>query len=540
MKKSKWLITICALIAIILSFDTLININRTHAKTEGHNTVHIKDGVMKIGWFYLDPYFIPEKSLGGITSLTGLDVQLTRAITKVAGYIEKYTYIPWGTQIRNLKEGEQHFAGTATYTKERTSFVHFSKPYRREENSFYVRKGDGAKFSFKPGDMTTFLQEVKSNKLKIAITAGWAFASDEINKFIQDPKNKHHFIETKGTYDNVNLLLRGNVDAVLDDRVAASTAIWKSGSTEKLEEVFLGIGVPIHFMFSKKLVPKAVVDKFNYAIDKVRGDGTYGQLTQEYLFPVLLLQTIERPWFFALEAMAILALALSGLLIAYRERFNLYGAIFIAFISMSGSIIRDLLVNRPKLGIMLTPFYTTGILGLTAIGIAVMWGYQHFFRHKKPTPKQQKHVDATMDWGISLLEAFGLAAFTVTGVIMALISKLHPLWLWGPLLAVITTTSGGILRDIVRGRTSTILTAQLHGEVALVWGLFLSLVLTWQSDIMTPEAMFLWVVITVVGSFVTRILIKYYNVKAIPFNFSPKPVKATRPRAKKVQKTSRT
>ncbi len=515
--KSKWLIVLSLFIATILSLDTFLHINKTYAKSE-KNTSHIKNDTMTIGWFYLDPYFISKKSPGGANSLSGLDVQLTRSISKMAGYIEEYSYIPWGTQIKNLKDGTQHFAGTATYTKKRTKFVHFSKPYRKEENSFYVLKGEGSKFYFKPGNMSAFLKEVKEHNLKIAVTAGWAFASDEINKFISNPKNKNHFVETKGTLDNVNLLVRGHVDAVLDDRVAASTTIWKTGNTDKVEEVFLGIGVPIHFMFSKKLVSEDVVKKFNHAIDQVRNDGTYATLTQEYLFPVLLLQTIERPWFFALEAMAILALSLSGLLIAYREKFNLFGAIFIAFVSMSGSIVRDLLVNRPKLGIMLTPFYLTGILGITAIGIAIMWAHQQFLRNKKLSRKHQKHVNTSIDWGIALLEAFGGAAFTVTGVIMALIAKLHPLWLWGPILAVITTSVGAILRDIIRGKPVAILKTQLHGEVTILWGLFLSVILTWNPDIMTPETMLFWVLITVIGSFITRVVIKYLDIKAIPFN----------------------
>lgn len=489
------------------------------------STLPIVDKKLSIGWVAFDPYYILIKSEGGLERLAGLDAELVRAITKAAGYKADYKFIAWGTQVQNLRDGEQHFAAAATYTAEREKFVYFSDAYRREENSFYTRKGYGYQFSFKNGDMQGFKESIKKNKSKIAVLDGMVFASPEINKFVNNPENKKYLVPTKDVYESIDLLLRGTVDGFLDDRVLSSTAIWRTKNSDKIEEVYLGIGTPIHLMFSKKAISPSVVKEINTAIKSIKSDGTYAKVVSEYLLPVLILQTIERPWFFFLEAFAIMALVLSGLLIAYREKFNLYGTMLLAFVSMSGGIIRDVFVNRPKLGILLTPIYALGIFALVMMGFVAVWLYQLLIQKKDTSVTSnnsawdQRHTTRIRDWLIEILDAFGLAAYTVTGVIVALISQLDPLWLWGPIMAVITTTGGGILRDIIRGEKDIpSLKSDFYGEIAIIWGLTLSLALTWDSEMMSPETMFRWVIFVVAGNFITRILVKFLGFKGVPFN----------------------
>jgi len=536
MQYKKLSLSIFWLCLTILNFSNSFSANNKNSNVKSNSaeialpvnseeSAEIKDKKLSIGWFDLDPYYTIIKSEGGLERLTGLDAELVKAIAKAAGYRANYSFIQWGDQIQNLKTGGQDFAAAATFTEERSKFVYFSEPYRREENSFYTRKGNGAKFSFASGDMKGFVESLKKNKAKIALLDGMVFASPEINKFVLDPANKEYLKPTKNVYESIDLLLRGAVDGFLDDRVVSSTAIWRTKNSDKIEEVYLGIGVPIHLMLSKKAVPESVVKEINAAIKSIKEDGTYSKVVSEYLFPVLILQTIERPWFFFLEAFAIMALVISGLLIAYREKFNLYGTVLIAFVSMSGGIIRDVLVNRPKLGIMLSPIYAVGILVSVVIGFVIVWGYQLFFKRSTSGETQaalkwhKKHVAKIRDWIIELLDAFGLAAYTVTGVIVALISQLDPLWLWGPIMAVLTTTGGGIMRDIIRGQKDIpTLKNDFYGEIAVIWGLILSLALTWDAEMMSPEVMLRWVLFVVSGNFITRIIVKMLDFKGIPFN----------------------
>lgn len=485
----------------------------------------IPDDTLTTGWFDSEPYYTLIKGEGGLEAYSGLDAELARAITHEFGYKVSLKPIEWSDQIENLKTGKQHFAASATFTEERTKFVYFSDPYRREENSFFVKKGDGGRFIFNSGDMKGFVESLKVNKARIAITDGMVYASKEINDFINDPENKSYLVPTATTYESIDLLIKGEIDGVLDDRVITSAGIWRTKNTDKIEEVYLGISTPIHYMFSKAVVPKSVVVEFNKALKTIQSDGAYSRITRDYMFPILILQTVERPWFFFLEAVAIMALVLSGLLIAYREKFNIYGTMMIAFVSMSGGILRDIMVNRPKLGIMLSPIYAIGILVSVLVGFVLVWTYQLLFKcnavNETPAEKKwhQQHRAKIMDWLIEVLDAVGLAAYTVTGVVIALISQLEPLWLWGPMMAVVTTTGGGIMRDIVRGQKDiTTLKNDFYGEIAIIWGVILSLVFTWNVNLMSPEAMFKWIILVVVGTFITRIFIKILGFKGLLFN----------------------
>lgn len=477
----------------------------------------IPNSTLIIGWLESEPYKASIKQEVSVSRYSWLDLELARSIATAAGYNIEYTIIEWDAQIDNIKAGKQHFAASATFTEEREKFAYFSDAYRKEENSFFVRKGEGEKFAFKSRNMKEFIESIKINNAKIAIKAGMVYASDDINDFINDPKNKRYLVVVETTYESIDLLLKKEIDGILDDRMNASAGIWRTKNLDKIEEVYLGINTKVHFMFSKKSVPESFVKKFNEALETIQSNGTYSKITKEYMYPILILQTIERPWFFFLEAFGIMALVFSGLLISYSERYNLFGALLLSFISLGGGVMRDIIVNRPKVGIVANPLYGVGVLISVVLGFIMVWSYQLLFKSKANT-NQTRNGRITY-WLIEVMDAFGLAAFTVTGVVVTLISQLGPLWLWGPIMAALSTTGGGILRDIIRRKKDIpLLKSDFYGEIAIIWGLVLSLALTWSPEILSPESMFNWIVFVVLGVFLTRAAVKLTNFKGIPFN----------------------
>jgi uncharacterized membrane protein YeiH len=75
---------------------------------------------------------------------------------------------------------------------------------------------------------------------------------------------------------------------------------------------------------------------------------------------------------------------------------------------------------------------------------------------------------------IEVFDAVALAAFTVVGVVVVLDTSVQPLWLWGPIAAVLTASFGGLMRDLFRhDRVIANLRGELYPEIAVVWGLCL-------------------------------------------------------------------
>lgn len=473
--------------------------------------------VLKSGWYLWDPYQYVEGG-EGFKGLAGLDIQLVKAIAKTAGYNVFYEEVPWRQHLNDLKTGKRHFAAGATYTKERAKYYHYSEPYRREENALYVRKGELKKYNF--GDVEKTLIEIKQKNLRVSVVDGFIYADSLINDFIADPTNAKYIVKASNDFESLENLLNRNVECFFSDRLVASTIAWRKGKREKIEEHYLGIGVDIHLIFSKKIVSKAQVAEFNLALQKIKDTGEYGDIIKSYLLPVLLLQTTDRPWFFIIDLIGTIAFALSGLIVAFHERTTIFGAlVFAALPSVGGGVLRDIIVDRKPIGVMGTPLYAIVIVGTVLLGYVIThYIYPYILRYMKKKKGQNWGEFAFADRYLLFFDSLGQAAFTISGVVIAVVSHSEPLWIWGPVLAALTGAGGGILRDMLRtDRFIFALRGSLYAEISLIWGLIVSILIIWEQDRIDPDYILVLVVVSMIGCFATRMLTTYLDIKSTMF-----------------------
>ena len=172
---------------------------------------------------------------------------------------------------------------------------------------------------------------------------------------------------------------------------------------------------------------------------------------------------------------------------------------------VGGGVVRDLVLQRDLLGIVRNPEALMTAFGTVLAGMLVI----------KIVSRVQaglltKQLQARAQLGTRLIEAFdaiGLAAFTVVGVVVVLDTKAQPLWLWGPIAAVLTASFGGLMRDLFRhDRVTANLGGELYPEIAAVWGLALALFLEWEGERLEPDEIRLGVIVTISGAFLTRML----------------------------------
>jgi uncharacterized membrane protein YeiH len=134
----------------------------------------------------------------------------------------------------------------------------------------------------------------------------------------------------------------------------------------------------------------------------------------------------------AVEALATLAFALSGLLAAARKRLDVVGVCVVAGLTaFGGGTLRDVLLDR-------RPFFWVEHAGWIWVLLAVCVGAMLFLR-----ARHLAVTDRAMQWP----DALGLGLFTAGGTQLALVQGWPPVV--AVLMGVVSAVFGGVLRDIV-------------------------------------------------------------------------------------------
>ncbi|MCP4259502.1 MAG: transporter substrate-binding domain-containing protein [Planctomycetes bacterium] len=456
-----------------------------------------------------------------VERLTGLDVQLVRAVFAQMGYSVSYDKVSWRQHQLDVKNGARDIAAGAFKNPERAEYAYFSAPYRKEADVLYVRSGEADRYEFNHID--ELLTRFREQKFRLGVIKGFYYGPD-IMRFINDPANASLIVAVLDDVANFENLLDKTIDGFIADRLVGSTLAWRHGWQLAVEEVSPPVySENIHVIFSKKTTTPKLVEDFNRSLHRLRQSGQYGLIIREYLFPALLGATVGQRWFFVIDILGTIAFAISGILLARQGGYSLFGAFVLASLpAMGGGIIRDLVVNREKLAVLANPAYLFAVIFTVLVGYLVSTLVAKVGLDSR---KDESSADGD-DWfvhkisvnaAIAFFDALGLAAFSIIGVVVAVESRSNPLWLWGPLLAALTGAGGGIIRDVIRADANNpFLKGTFYAEVALIWGLALSLFLTWYANLLDykPAEISLAVIVALTGALLTRVVVFYFKVKS--------------------------
>jgi uncharacterized membrane protein YeiH len=135
---------------------------------------------------------------------------------------------------------------------------------------------------------------------------------------------------------------------------------------------------------------------------------------------------------FAIEAVAIVAFALSGVLAAARKHLDVVGVCVVTGLAaFGGGTLRDVLLDRRPFFWVAHPAWLWALIAL-AIGAMLLLRA----RHVEPTER-------AIQWP----DALGLGLFTASGAQIALAAGLPAIV--AVLMGMVTAVFGGVLRDIV-------------------------------------------------------------------------------------------
>lgn len=160
------------------------------------------------------------------------------------------------------------------------------------------------------------------------------------------------------------------------------------------------------------------------------------------------------------EVCGTIAFAFSGAFVAIECRLDMFGIWCAAVVTATGGgVVRDLILgNTPPL-VFRDPVYValaTGIAFLTAI---------IYIRLKR---SRRRHSILAI---INLLDAIGLAVFTVVGMRTAIAAGFKDNIFLVCIVGMITAVGGGVLRDLFAGRQPVIMQKEIYATASLVGSL---------------------------------------------------------------------
>lgn len=434
---------------------------------------------LKSGWYSRVPYQM-EIKIGSRTEVAGLEIQAARELFAQAGYSVSFDAMPWSAMMDGLRNGTVDFVMGAYFEEYRTQFAHYSIPYRKERNTVYYH--ENLQGAGQVGSMEELIEFLSGNPLRMAIIGTpdeYAYGSEIFTSFLKDPPEEFSMVSSQGYNDSMNLVMQGRADffvasQVIGDRMLAETGY--SSHINKMPWAFPEI--PVHVMFSRKSISAEQVETFNSIIESMLRQNRIRSLHTEFLLPVYLSIATQQFWFDLLTLLGIVAFCFSGVLLARKEHYNLFGALVLAILpAIGGGVLRDLFLGVDQVFVLKTPAFMIVAISVVIMAFAGFKSYDYLHaRSREHTGK----IDRLMEKGVGLMfgrlfkffDAWAVAIFTVVGVNVALESQAGPLWLWGPAMAVLTASGGVVLRDIVRADFNIeMLKQDSYAEISILGGI---------------------------------------------------------------------
>lgn len=200
---------------------------------------------------------------------------------------------------------------------------------------------------------------------------------------------------------------------------------------------------------------------------------------------------------FIIEIIGIIAFTVSGVIVAFKKRFDLLGVVTLGTITaVGGGALRDIL-----LGILPPSMFRNGIYVLIAFITAIISFYVGILAIKKIKRKRAEFYNL-----ITFFDAVGLGVFTVVGANTAIVNGFGNNAFLTIFVGVITGVGGGVIRDIIANTTPFIMYKDLYASSAIIGAcLYYALYLLNSNH-------FLCIFVSIVATILVRLLAQKYNL----------------------------
>ena len=180
------------------------------------------------------------------------------------------------------------------------------------------------------------------------------------------------------------------------------------------------------------------------------------------------------------DRIGIVSFAISGVAVGVRKEMDLYGLLILGLVTaVGGGILRDVVIDDvPRIFLMHDYLILAVLSSCLAIGSEwIRWRIPNIVMH--------------------IADAVGTGSFAVTGALIAWEEGLA--WPAGIILAVLTATGGGVIRDVLAARVPRVLRSELNATGAAFGGVAILLIADSSIEFATIVGFSVTAVISILG-----------------------------------------
>lgn len=156
--------------------------------------------------------------------------------------------------------------------------------------------------------------------------------------------------------------------------------------------------------------------------------------------------------FYTIDILGTIAFAISGVLVAFNKRMDLFGILIIAFVTaVGGGTLRDVLIGETPVSWMRDMTYTYVILASAIFAI--------IFRSKINYLRTS----------LFLFDTIGIGLYTLVGIEKGLNAGLNPIICIA--LGTMTASFGGVTRDILCNEIPVIFRKEIYATACILGGI---------------------------------------------------------------------
>ena len=168
------------------------------------------------------------------------------------------------------------------------------------------------------------------------------------------------------------------------------------------------------------------------------------------------------------ELIGTIAFALSGSFVAVSKKMDLFGVNILAVVTAcGGGLFRDLVVGNTPPVMFRDPFYAIIAIAVANTVFILLKTQQHL-------PKKMVHFyDRTLFW----FDTFGLAAFTIDGLMVGIKAGYQDNFFLVVFLGFTTGVGGGVLRDVFANQIPDIFRKHVYASASIAGGIAMAILL---------------------------------------------------------------